>query len=324
MNRNEISLISSMKDDSAIDEMPVEEKRMKAELNIDEPSEELLEWAKENINENPDKTDLLISDLRDMIFEKGECIPHRTDDKFLLRFLRARHFIVPKAHRLIVNYFDFRESTPYFENIDVHHLRKLSKTMFLCAPPYTDQCGRRMLILKIGEWDTDEYSIVELFQLIIGIIEIALLEPQIQIKGAVLIVDLSDLSLKLTLQMTPTVARHIICVAMTSFPIRLQSIHFINATWLFDMAWSILKSLVTTEVLDRVVFHPDYESLHTHVDPKYLPTRYGGIHLDYPMDIWFEDVVMKDDRVVDEWESMGFGQIRVLKEEEEAKRKRKD
>jgi hypothetical protein len=33
--------------------------------------------------------------------ERGEVVPHRTDDAFLIRFLRARRFNVEKAHRLV-------------------------------------------------------------------------------------------------------------------------------------------------------------------------------------------------------------------------------
>ena len=36
-----------------------------------------------------------------LISERGEVVPHRTDDAFLLRFLRARRFDVEKAHRLV-------------------------------------------------------------------------------------------------------------------------------------------------------------------------------------------------------------------------------
>lgn len=33
--------------------------------------------------------------------ERGECLPHRMDDDFLIRFLRARNFNVKRAHRLV-------------------------------------------------------------------------------------------------------------------------------------------------------------------------------------------------------------------------------
>jgi hypothetical protein len=38
----------------------------------------------------------------DLVFaERGEVVPHRTDDAFLIRFLRTRRFDVEKAHRLV-------------------------------------------------------------------------------------------------------------------------------------------------------------------------------------------------------------------------------
>lgn len=39
-----------------------------AELNLDEPSQELLNWAKENLGENPETRCQKLSDLRDIIF----------------------------------------------------------------------------------------------------------------------------------------------------------------------------------------------------------------------------------------------------------------
>lgn len=33
--------------------------------------------------------------------ERGECNPHRMDDEFLIKFLRARNFIPKRAHRLV-------------------------------------------------------------------------------------------------------------------------------------------------------------------------------------------------------------------------------
>jgi hypothetical protein len=43
---------------------------IKWELDLREASEELLEWAKENIREDPNTKCQMISDLRDMIYCK--------------------------------------------------------------------------------------------------------------------------------------------------------------------------------------------------------------------------------------------------------------
>nr|CAH7741004.1 unnamed protein product [Callosobruchus chinensis] len=300
---------------SMADAVSYEESRLKASVDTEEPTKELLEWAKENIGEDPDTRELRICELRDMIFERGECTPDCTDDDFLLRFLRARHFIVPKAHRLLVNYYNFKESHPeYFENVDVNRMRQLAKTLILSVPPYKDQHGRRMMILKIGSWNPEEFTIPELFQLAIGILEMSVLEPKCQIKGGVFIIDLSELSLNLVWYLTPALAKDLMSVAMTSFPMRLEEVHFVFSSWVFDTAWSIFKPMLPSTVIARIYFHgDDLDSLHNQIEPKYLPKRYGGIHFDYPLDVWFEDVILKDEKILEAMAQLGYEQLRRLK-----------
>ncbi|KAH9638090.1 hypothetical protein HF086_014951 [Spodoptera exigua] len=71
-----------------------------AELNTKEDPE-LMELAYEQCKENLATRATAITELRQMIFDRGECHPIRTDDEYMLRFLRAREFIVPRAHKLV-------------------------------------------------------------------------------------------------------------------------------------------------------------------------------------------------------------------------------
>lgn len=41
-----------------------------AELDLGEPPKDLLEWAKENLGENPETRCQIVSDFRDMIYGK--------------------------------------------------------------------------------------------------------------------------------------------------------------------------------------------------------------------------------------------------------------
>ncbi|GBP21779.1 Clavesin-1 [Eumeta japonica] len=61
---------------------------------------EFEELALELCNERPETRTAAIAELRETILERGECVPHRMDDAFLLRFLRARRFVIPRAYRL--------------------------------------------------------------------------------------------------------------------------------------------------------------------------------------------------------------------------------
>lgn len=51
--------------------------------------------------EDPNKTCELMQAFRDMIYEKGDCNPHRMDDDFLIKFLRARYWKVENAYKLV-------------------------------------------------------------------------------------------------------------------------------------------------------------------------------------------------------------------------------
>lgn len=51
--------------------------------------------------EDPNVTCQLMQQLKDMVYEKGDCNPHRMDDDFLIKFLRARFWKVDNAYKLV-------------------------------------------------------------------------------------------------------------------------------------------------------------------------------------------------------------------------------
>lgn len=110
-----------------------------------------------------------------------------------------------------------------------------------------------------------------------------------------------------------------------SFPIRLEAVHIINSSWLFDTAWTMMKSLVPAFVKDRIFFHiDDMDSLHSHIEPKYLPTRYGGIHPDYSMDVWIDNIILKNKRAFDEFLRLGYDISVLLDNTNKTKEKEQD
>jgi hypothetical protein len=68
-------------------------------LELDFP-EDLREESVEN-GEDPDKVCELMQEFKDMIYEKGDCNPHRMDEEFLIKFLRARQWKVEFAYKLV-------------------------------------------------------------------------------------------------------------------------------------------------------------------------------------------------------------------------------
>ncbi|XP_032510535.2 alpha-tocopherol transfer protein [Danaus plexippus] len=262
------------------------------DLDLGEPPPELQEYARLQCGEDPNTKLQAIYELRDMIYERGECTPKRMDDEYLLRFLRARNFIPQRAHRLMVNYHQFKEDNPeLFENVYPLDLRRIGDTNVMAVPPYRDQNGRRLLLYRIGSWDPKSVAVEDILKATIFALELGLLEQRTQILGGIALFDLEDLGTQHLWQVTPSVASKIIKLLVSSFPATTHAIHIINHSWIFDKMYSIFKPLLTAQMRSRIFFHGyDVTSLHEHIQPDYLPERYGGVWPDYPYTIWLESL----------------------------------
>ncbi|CAG4997994.1 unnamed protein product [Parnassius apollo] len=277
------------------------------DLELGEPTTELLEHARLNCGEDPNTRLQAIYELKDMIYERGECDPHRMDDEFLIRFLRARNFIPQRAHRLMVNYYKFRkENSELFENVYPLNLRHIGDANILAAPPYHDQNGRRLLIYRIGCWDPKTIPIDDLFKATILALELGMLEQRTQILGGLAIFDLEEIGTQHAWQLTPHVAAKIVKLLVSSFPATTHAIHVINHSWLFDKMYNIFKPFLNSEMQSKIYFHGyDVKSLHEHIKPEHLPERYGGVWPDYSYTDWLESL-KKNFTVVKEMIECGY------------------
>ncbi|XP_013133983.1 PREDICTED: alpha-tocopherol transfer protein-like [Papilio polytes] len=262
------------------------------DLELGEPAEELLEHARLHCGEDDSTRLQAIYELRDIIYERGECDPHRMDDEFLIRFLRARNFIPQRAHRLMVNYYRFKqENSQLFEDVYPLKLRHVGDSNVLAVPPYHDQNGRRLLIYRIGCWDPKAVPIDDLFKATILAMELGMLEQRNQILGGLAIFDLADIGTQQAWQITPSIANKIVKLLVSCFPATTHAIHIINHSWLFDKMYNMFKPLLNSTMRSKIFFHGyDVKSLHQHIDPEHLPERYGGVWPDYSYTIWLDSL----------------------------------
>lgn len=280
---------------------------VKFEMNLGPPTKELEEYAREHLNEDPDTKLQVLAEFRDLIFERGECSPHRLDDDFLLRFLRARHFVVRHAHRLLVNYYDFKERNPeFYKDVYFERLTAIGDADLMSTQPFHDQDGRRILFYRLGSWDPTTISVRELFQATLVTLELALLETSTQILGGICVFDLGDLKIKHVKQMNSKIAAQMIDIVVWTYPLRTHAVHVVNQSPFFKAGYSMVKPFMNKEIKKRIFFHgSDMASLHKHIDPKYLPERYGGIHPDYSYGGWV-DYIQQNQNVLSELKDLGY------------------
>ncbi|RVE48770.1 hypothetical protein evm_006544 [Chilo suppressalis] len=276
------------------------------ELELGEPPPQLQEYARQHCGEDPNTRLKAVCELRDLVYERGECTPHRMDDEFLIRFLRARNFIPQRAHRLMVNYYQFREdNAELYDNVYPLDLRTIGDASIIAVPPYRDQDGRRLMIFRFGCWDPKSISVDELFKCTIMALELGMLEQRTQIMGGIAIFDLEDIGTQHVWQATPTVASRMIKLLVSCFPSVTHAIHIVNHAWLFDKIYNIFKPFLNAEMRSKIYFHNDVASLHKHIDSDHLPERYGGTWPDYSYTIWLESL-RKNLQVAKEMLSSGY------------------
>lgn len=246
-----------------------------AEVNTKEDPE-LMELAYEQCKENLATRAAAITELRQMIFDRGECQPLRTDDEFLLRFLRAREFIVPRAHKLLVRYCTFRKENKHlYEGVDLWDLIKVKDAYegTMLDRPDTG----RLSAFRFGQWDPSEYPVEDLLRAGLAMMEIGIRQPKLQILAGTVIVDLEGLTLRHVAALTPTVAYQIVCLMGLAVPIRLKGVHIINYSWILNTFFYIFKKFIPQHAWQYIHFHGnDLQSLQKHLDLECLPPRYGG------------------------------------------------
>ncbi|XP_018345677.1 PREDICTED: alpha-tocopherol transfer protein-like isoform X2 [Trachymyrmex septentrionalis] len=276
-------------------------------LDLSEPPPEVMEYARRELGETEEVKCQTLQEFRDMIFEIGECLPHRMDDAFLIRFLRARNFNIKSAHKLIVNYYNFKEEHPEIhQQLTSAEIRYIGEDNVITVPPYRSQCGRRLMIYRFGNWNPRKYPAEMLFKATVGILEISMLEPRQQIMGGIAIFDLKDISMTHAWSVTPQVASMMLSVMVTAFPIRIHALHILNQSWVFDAIFAVFKPLLDTNMRNKLFFHGNnYESLHQHILPQYLPKVYGGVREELPYYKWIQSII-KDPKITEEMDKMGY------------------
>ncbi|KAF7409766.1 hypothetical protein HZH68_004147 [Vespula germanica] len=276
-------------------------------LDLDEPPPEVMEYARREVGETDEVKCQTLQELRDLIYERGECIPHRMDDDFLIRFLRARHFDVNRAHRLVVNYYNFKEEHPEIhQDVCPNEMCHIGEDYVVTVPAYRTECGRRMMIYRIGNWDPRKYPVEEIFKATVIILELGILEPRAQILGGIVVFDLKGITMSHVWTVTPQIANMVMALMVTAFPIKTYAIHILHQSWIFEAIYAVFKPLLNTRMKNRIFFHgDDMQSFHKHISPNCLPKMYGGTREEMPYYKWIESLI-KVPKIVKEMEQLGY------------------
>ncbi|XP_035740136.1 retinaldehyde-binding protein 1-like [Vespa mandarinia] len=251
-----------------------------------------------------------IETLRKYI-EEDKKLYFRTDDEFLIIFLRPCKFYPQSAYELIKRIADFKQKqAALLDNlIPSDEKKSFLEYNVVNVLKNRDEKRRRVLILNINKyWDPSKVSADQLFRLLYIIHEAAMFEPETQVRGSIVIMDFDGLSMKQVMGLTPSFNIRLLTFIQDALPFRLKEIHIVKQPFLFNMVWQMFKPFVREKLKKRIFFHgTKMSSLHNYIASSHLPKNYGGElpEIDYTSADWYPTILQYEDRIK-EWNSYGY------------------
>lgn len=261
-------------------------------------SSEATEKARLELNENPDTLHHDIQQVRDMIVTRPDIGFLRTDDDFILRFLRARKFNQSETFRLLAQYFLFRQQHLHIFHsfkVDDPGIKRALMDGFPGVLETPDQHGRKILLLFASNWDQNRHSFIDILRAILLSLEVLIENPELQIHGFILIIDWSNFSFKQASKLTPNVLKLAIEGLQDSFPARFGGIHFVNQPWYIQAMYTIIKPFLKDKTRKRIYLHGNnLTSLQQLIGVECLPSEFGGALPPYDVGLWARTLLGPD------------------------------
>nr|CAB3263126.1 uncharacterized protein LOC101243387 [Phallusia mammillata] len=242
-------------------------------------SDELLEKAVKELHEPRDDEGRweAIDKLRESYDSEKYGPLIRSDDAFLLRFLRAKKFSQEKSLNMLQNYHKVQKQYKdvFVKVSNPALIRPIVEQGALLMLDGNTKQGACCLFYRTGlldpnadPWDLTAYGIM--------CMEKMLENEQYQICGMEIIEDFADFSLTLLAKMSTSVSK-MKGAMQDAMPCRIRGIHILNEGTVFDLLMAIARPFMRKKILDRIhVYGAKYELMHKHISPAILPPYLGG------------------------------------------------
>ncbi|CAK8679328.1 alpha-tocopherol transfer protein-like [Clavelina lepadiformis] len=240
---------------------------------------ELMKIATSTLNEPADNNDRLraIDRLRASYEAKAYGPLVRSDDLFLLRFLRARKFDRKRSLKLLRKYHVIREELPQvFSKIAkpwaLNHVME-SGMMYVASKKTTH---RESVFIYRPQQRDREVKLFDVFAYGVVSAEKLLEDEEFQICGGILIDDLKHLQLGRVTELSLKCLKLLLQIWQDAMPVTITSMHICNQSKVMNLCYGLAKPFLKRRFTDKMYIHRNLGKLHIRVNPEVLPPCLGG------------------------------------------------
>ncbi|CAN7980944.1 unnamed protein product [Ixodes pacificus] len=228
--------------------------------------------------------------LNHLLDEETELQSSR-ENEFLLRFLRLRKYNVDEALKNIKDYYRIRkECSSVFEDFVPSRAKPAARSVVMVLPQ-RDVHGRPVLLLKSGDWDPQTAVHSEVMQALALVVEYLTADPVAQTIGISFIQDNGGLTLDKMVYLNFGLLKSFTRLLLDCSPVRIKAIHIVRESYVFNMAYAVIRPFINKKIADRVHFHGEkFEGLYNDMPVNMLPKEYGGMGPDLDFEAYWSSL----------------------------------
>ncbi|GAB0099040.1 alpha-tocopherol transfer protein-like [Sergentomyia squamirostris] len=248
--------------------------------NIRPLSVELAKLAREELNEVPESVQQDLEALREWI-RKQLHLRCRTDDQFLVTFLRGCKWSLERTKQKLDTFYTVRTSLPdliaHRDPTDKRTLEVIRMGFAVPLPLTETPNSPRIMLFRPGVYNPTLYSIHDMIRVALMVNDILLCRDDNRtIAGQIGIVDLQGATMAHLGQANVTLMRNFSRITQDASPLRQKGFHFVNPPSGFVTIYNLARGMFNQKMQQRFRVHADRESLFQSIPKRLLPTEYGG------------------------------------------------
>ncbi|XP_013105379.1 uncharacterized protein LOC106085611 [Stomoxys calcitrans] len=238
---------------------------------------ELEEVARTKLNEVKSRIPDDLEALRTWI-QKEPHLRARTDDQFLIAFLRHSKYSLESAKKRIDFFYTYKSSAKDLiksRRIDDKQIDIAQSGIFYTLPKPKGPGGPRIHFMKMGNINPAIHSVQDIFRFHAMRCEIETnTDDNWNISGVLEVIDFSKIPFGFLKQFEPTLFRQMASLLEFGIPTNLLGTHIVNASKEAQIILGLVRNVMKQKELLNV--HTTLESLQQTIGKEYLPAEYGG------------------------------------------------
>ncbi|XP_011705810.1 PREDICTED: alpha-tocopherol transfer protein-like, partial [Wasmannia auropunctata] len=247
---------------------------------LQELTSEDKKYAAKNLNESDENRENAIAEIRGWIKDE---LRIRIDNFFILRFLRVCKFNLEKTKIRMRNYYKQRSDLPeWYMNKDPFQpeLQKLLDMGLFLPLRKLDSQGKLNFIIRGTRYNPTKHKLSDFIKIGIMMVELAMKnngDAIASVHGCAVFIDVVNPTIRYIAHFPPHTLMNVIHGWQSCYPLRVQSINFINAPRIADGIVRIMKSFMTEKMKNRFYIYSHMsQSCFKDVPADILPIEYGG------------------------------------------------